>query len=308
LISVEDPAVPPFNSDSIPKDRRLSRLRTRLQWKKLFLRRRIYSRSWNISADLKALARTCGYPPAKIDFRVETWPRLLLPELVFFPKQLDFPRTRTPESAFFIEASVDMQRRDGDFPWDRLDDRKPLVYCTLGTVVPFKAPSRASEFFQMFMDGMAQSPELQGVVTISKYVDAGELNCPRNVLAVAEAPQVEVLKRASLMVSHGGVTGLKESALLGVPMLLIPIHYDEFGNAARVVYHGLGARLRLNDVSASELRRLIDTVLTDPSYSARAKLMSEQLMKLEHESPGVKIVENILSRGVDASIESDTEK
>ena len=44
------------------------------------------------------------------------------------------------------------------------------------------------------------------------------------------------------MVSHGGVTGLKDSAFMGVPMLLIPIHYDEFGNAARVVYHGLGAR------------------------------------------------------------------
>jgi zeaxanthin glucosyltransferase len=296
LISVEDSAVPPFNSDLIPSDTPLSRLRIWLEWKKLFLRRRLYSRAWNISEELKTLARDSGYPPAKIDFRVETWPRLLLPpELVFFPKELDFPRTRKPEEAIFVEASVDLERRDADFPWERLDEDKPLVYCTLGTVVPFKAPSRCAQFFQMFMDALAQRPALQGVVTISNYLKAGEFNCPGNVLIVAEAPQVEILKRASLMVFHGGVTGLKESAFMGVPMLLIPIHYDEFGNAARVVYHGLGARLQLEKVSASELGRLIDRVLKDSSYSARAKLMSERLVKLEQESPGVAVVENMLS-------------
>jgi MGT family glycosyltransferase len=208
---------------------------------------------------------------------------------------LDFPRTRKPEGAIFIEASVDVERRDAEFPWERLDENKPLVYCTLGTVVPFKAPARCAQFFQTFMDAMAQRPALQGVVTISNYLKADEFNCPANVLIAAEAPQVEILKRASLMVSHGGVTGLKESAFMGVPMLLIPIHYDEFGNAARVVYHGLGARLQFEKVSEFELGRLIDRVLKDSSYSARAKLMSKKLVKLEHESPGVAVIENTLS-------------
>jgi UDP:flavonoid glycosyltransferase YjiC (YdhE family) len=295
LISVPDAAIPPFNSDLIPSDTPLSRLRTWLEWKKLFLRRRLLARAWNISGDLKALARDCGYPPAKIDFRVETWPRLLLPELVFFPEQLDFPRKRKPEGAIFIEASVDVERRDAEFPWERLVNDKPLVYCTLGTVVPFKAPSRCAQFFQTFMDAMAQRPALQAVVTISNYLKADEFNCPDNVIIAAEAPQVEILKRASLMISHGGVTGLKESAFMGVPMLLIPIHYDEFGNAARVVYHGLGLRLQLEKVSAFNLGRLIDTVLQDSSYSARAKLMSKKLVKLEHDSPGVAVIEDMLS-------------
>ena len=296
LISVEDPAIPPFATNLIPTRTPLSRLRTWLAWKRLFRRRRRYATDWDISPDLKALARDCGYPPKKIDFRVETWPRLLLPELVFFPKDLDFPRPRTPEGAMFIEASVDLERNDGDFPWDRIDGDKPLVYCTLGTVVTFKAPARVAQFFQMFMDAMAQRTNLQGVVTISNYLNADQFNCPANVLIVAEAPQVEVLKRASLMVSHGGVTGLKESAYMGVPMILIPIHYDEFGNAARVVYHGLGTRLQLKDVSAFALGRLIDEVLNDPSYSTRAKQMSEKLHKLEHQSPGVAIIEDTLSR------------
>jgi zeaxanthin glucosyltransferase len=294
LISVEDSAVPPFNTDLIPKGSHLSRGRTWLEWKKLFLYRRLYSRDWDISNDLKTLARDCGYPLDKIDFRVETWPRLLLPELVFFPKELDFPRSRKPEGAFFIEASVDSERKDGEFPWDRIEHEKPLVYCTLGSVVTFKFPARASRFFQMFMDAMAQRPALQGAVAIGNHLKAGEFNCPGNVLIVQHAPQVEVLERASLMISHAGVTGLKESAFMGVPMLLIPIYYDQPGNAARVVYHGLGVRLRLKEVSPFELGRLIDRVLDDSSYSARAKLMSEKLRALEHQSPGVAIIEDTL--------------
>jgi zeaxanthin glucosyltransferase len=295
LISVEDSAVPPFITSLIPADTWLSRLRTWLEWKKLFLYRRLYSRDWNISEELKALARDCGYPQEKIDFRVETWPRLLLPELVFFPKELDFPRSRKPEGAFFIEASVDLERKDGDFPWDQIENDKPLVYCTLGSVVTFKFPARAARFFQMFMDAMAQRPALQGAVAIGNYLKAEEFNCPGNVLILPYAPQVEVLKRASLMISHAGVTGVKESAFMGVPMLLIPIYYDQFGNAARVVYHGLGARLRLNEVSAFELGRLIDTMLNDSSYSARAKQMSESLRNLERQSPGVAIIEDVIS-------------
>ena len=296
LISVEDSVIPPFSTELIPKPTWPSHLRIWLEWKKLFWSRRRRSRDWDISEDLKALARDCGYPLEKIDFRVETWPRLLLPELVFFPKELDFPRSRKPEGAFFIEALVDIERRDGDFPWDRIDDGKPLVYCTLGSVLPFKFPARASGFFQMFIDAMAQRPELQGVVTIGNHLKPDEFNCPENVFITSVAPQVEVLKRASLMVSHGGVTGVKESAFMGVPMLLIPLSYDEFGNAARVVYHGLGARLRLKEVSVLELGRLIDRLLEDSSYSARAKIMSEKLSKLEQQSPGVAIIEDMLRR------------
>jgi MGT family glycosyltransferase len=307
LISVEDSAVPPFNTGLIPRRTPFSRLRTWFEWRKLFLYRRLYAGDWNISAELKALARDCDYPPDRIDFRVETWPRLLLPELVFFPEELDFPRGRKPEGASFIEASVDTQRRDSDFPWERLDGDKPLVYCTLGSLLPFKFPARAARFFQTFMDAMARRPSLQGVVTIGHYLKAEEFNCPANVLVVPEAPQVEVLKKAALMISHAGVTGVKESAYMGVPMLLIPVYYDEFGNAARIVYHGLGARLQLKEVSAPALGRLIDTLHEDSSYSARAKLVSQRLVELENRSPGVAIIERVLSGRSPAATPPDGE-
>jgi len=61
------------------------------------------------------------------------------------------------------------------------------------------------------------------------------------------------------------------------------------------VHHGVGARLGLYEVSAPELGRLIDRVLEDSSYSTRAKLMSERLVELENQSPGVAVIESMLS-------------
>jgi zeaxanthin glucosyltransferase len=279
----------------IPDQSPLSRLRTKLAWKKLFLWRRLISRAWDISGELKELAQRCDYPLNKIDFKVETWPRLLLPELVFCPKDFDFPRTTRPEGAFFVEASIDLERKDRDFPWDRLPGDRPLVYCSLGSVVTIKSARQAAQFFQMFMDAMAERSAWQGIVAIGNFLNADDFKRPANVLVVNETPQVELLKRASLMVYHGGISGVKESIFMGVPMLLIPLFYDQPGNAARVVYHGLGALLPLRKLSTLELGRLIDAVLEDPSYSARVMLMSKRFVELENHAPSVEIIESALA-------------
>ena len=182
VISVEDRSVPPFRTNLVPDDSLLSSMRIMLEWKKLFLRRRFRNRAWDISSELKALARDCGLPPGKIDFSVETWPRLMLPELVFCPKELDFPRRKIPEGAFFVEASIDLQRKDDSFPWSRLEERRPVVFCALGSLVTTKAAPQASRFFQMFLDAIRERPALQAVVAIGSYLKPEEFNCPANAL------------------------------------------------------------------------------------------------------------------------------
>ena len=97
------------------------------------------------------------------------------------------------------------------------------------------------------------------------------------------------------MITHAGHGSVVRALAHGVPLVCVPMGRDQNDMAARVVYHGLGERLRLKEMSAFELGRLIDRVLSDPSYSARARLMSEKLRDLEHQSPGVAVIEDILS-------------
>ena len=294
LISVFDSRVPPFRSDSMPPESLYSRIRVFVTWQALFLRRWLFPRV-SISPGLKALARSCNYPVDRIDFKVETWPRLLMPELVFCPEDFDFPRTKNPDGAYFVEASIDTERSDTQFPVERLIEGRPLIYCTLGTVVTVSHPQRAGAFFQMFMDMMNQMPECQAIVVLGNHLKIDDFNPPENVLVVNEAPQIGILARASLMVSHGGIGGVKEATFMGVPMILIPLFYDQPGNAARVVYHGLGERLPLKRLNAPELSKLIHKVIEDPSYGANVKAMSKKFRAVEEQTPSIEIIEKALN-------------
>ena len=82
---------------------------------------------------------------------------------------------------------------------------------------------------------------------------------------------------------------------MGVPMLLVPLHYDEPGNAARVVYHKMGLRLQLEEVSAGTLGSCIDTLLEDGTYRENAKRMSQRFVEIEEQSPACEIIEKALA-------------
>jgi len=297
LISVWDPLVPPFETGLIPDSSLSSRIKNVLAWRRSALRRWMTDIGGpSIFDDVREFARCCKYPLERIDFNVETWPLLKLPNLVFCPRDFDFPRSREPESAYFVEPSIDEERVDDDFSWDWLRDGKPLIYCSLGSVAPFKYARRAARFFQVFMNAMAKRPDRQGVVTIGDYLRAEDFDCPANVLIVRNAPQIEMLKRASTMVGHGGFSGIKECIFTAVPMVLLPMFYDHPGNAARVVYHGLGVRGKFDRIDAPGLNQLIDEALGNPSYSAKITTMSRTFIELQRRQPGVDVIENILNK------------
>ncbi len=295
LVSVVDSRVPPFGSHAIPRGTLLSRLGTRLSWERMFLRRRLLGTAFQIRGELRDLARACGYPFGRIDFRVETWPRLPGAELVLCPAELDFARSRAPAGARFVEAAVDLLRKEPPFPWERLSEDRPLVLCSLGSVVTFKLPRKAERVIQCFLDAMAGRPRWQGVAAVGRQLDPDGFRPPDNVVLVQEAPQVALLRRAALLVTHGGLTSVKESVLLGVPMVVVPFYFDQPGNAARVVHHGLGQRARLDALTPAELGALMDEVVTSPSCRQRAAAMSRRFAELEERSPASDLIEEVLS-------------
>lgn len=295
LISVEDSSVPPFHTSLIPSNSLGSRLKIAYAWKKLLLPRRLWKKRFDISGELKQLARDCGFPLNKIDFAVETWPRILLPELVFCPPEFDFPRRKMPACAFFVEASIDLERKDTTFPWARLQKGKPIVLCALGSLITERAASQAAHFFQMFLDALSQRPSIQAVVAIGRALKPESFNCPENVLLVPYVPQVELLKQCAVMVGHGGFSSVKETIFMGVPTLLIPLYYDEPGNAARVVYHGLGLQLDSEQVSPATLGSSLDRLLNEGSFLANARRMSQKFQEMEQRSPACEIIEKMLA-------------
>jgi UDP:flavonoid glycosyltransferase YjiC (YdhE family) len=133
------------------------------------------------------------------------------------------------------------------------------------------------------------------VVAIGAHLKPEEFDCPANALLVSHAPQLELLKRCAVMVGHGGFSSVKESIFMGVPMLLVPLSYDEPGNAARVVHHKIGLRLQLEEVSAVTLGSCMDTLLENDAYRDNIRRMSQKFVELEERSPACQIIENTLA-------------
>lgn len=85
-------------------------------------------------------------------------------------------------------------------------------------------------------------------------------------------PQVSLLERASVAVTHGGNNSVTESLTSGVPMLVLPFSTDQFAGAADIERAGVGLALPPNTSSPAELRAAVETLLTGPHRGAAASV------------------------------------
>src|SRR5262249_44209752 len=93
------------------------------------------------------------------------------------------------------------------------------------------------------------------------------------------APQIALLKRATLAITHAGLNTVLESLGQGVPMVAIPIGFDQPGVAARIAHHGVGEFTEVEELSPEALRELIQKVAETPSYGERARFFEEVIAR-----------------------------
>jgi len=186
------------------------------------------------------------------------------------------------------------QRPVIDFPWDRLDGR-PLIYASLGTL-----QNGSEDIFRKISDACV-GLDAQLVISMGgglNPIRLGEL--AGNPLVVRFAPQLELLKRAALVITHAGLNTVLESLAEGVPMVAIPLANDQPGVAARLKARGacvVVSRHRLNSV---ELRKAVTFVLQDPKYREAARVMQRAIQQLNGPDRAANLIEQILKlRSVD---------
>ncbi|WP_432073473.1 macrolide family glycosyltransferase [Streptomyces wuyuanensis] len=162
----------------------------------------------------------------------------------------------------FVGPSIGARPADPSFPADGL--RGPVLYASLGTV--FNADPRLLRTF-----ATALAP-LGGTVIVSTgQADPAVLGpLPANVIARRFVPQPEVLARAALFVTHGGMNSVNEAMYAGVPMLVVPQGADQPMVARRVEELGAGLSVRTQDVSVESVRALAGRLLHRPRFRAAA--------------------------------------
>jgi zeaxanthin glucosyltransferase len=198
-----------------------------------------------------------------------------LAHITQLPRCLDFPRSGLPPTFHYTGPFVDETARISmQFPWDQLDER-PVIYASLGTTL--KGEPATFHLIAEACDGLG----MQLVMAIGGRRDPGIFrDMPGKPLIVKEAPQLELLKKAEIVITHAGSNTVFETLLQGKPMIAIPKTFDQPAIAARLAWLGAAIVLRPDKLSAQEIRSALSTLLSDPSYrnaarGLQAKIRSE---------------------------------
>jgi zeaxanthin glucosyltransferase len=205
------------------------------------------------------------------------------------PKEFDYPISHLPPQFHYAGPFHDNEGREPvSFPWEKLTG-KPLIYASLGTLV-----NGLKNVYSTILEAAGEFPEMQVVLSVGRNVSPGDLGpIPSNTIVVCMAPQIELLKRAALCITHAGLNTALEALAQGVPMVAIPIGFDQPGVAARIAYHGVGEFVEIGNLTARRLSELIVKVKENPSYRDKARWFQKVLAKTRGLDVAADIIEKV---------------
>lgn len=190
--------------------------------------------------------------------------------LVLIPKAMQPNADRVDEKIYtFVGPGLD-RRDDGD--WPAPPDGRRLALVSLG--------SAYTDRVDFYRDCVAAFADLdwQLVIAIGRYADpAGIGPLPPNVELHRWVPQLAVLGRASLFVTHAGMGGCSEGLYQGVPMVAVPQAVDQPGNAAVLEALGVGRALEPSRVTPESLRAAVLELSGDPEVARRSAALRAEL-------------------------------
>jgi len=212
--------------------------------------------------------------------------------------EFDFPRRELPETFHYGGAlAADRPCPNDDFPWDQLDGR-PLIYASLGTV----SSNRRHEIFRKIAVACADL-DAQLVISAGSWEedekvtrhDLSEL--PGNPLVMDFVPQIALLKKADLLITHAGQNTVVEALTLAVPMVALPRGADQPALAARLERSGAGLRTSFFHLSARHLKQLVQRALSEESYREKVRSLQQGMIATGGVQRAAEIAERALTTG-----------
>jgi MGT family glycosyltransferase len=176
------------------------------------------------------------------------------------------------ERFHFVGPSMSDRMEAGGFPWERV--RHPvIVYASLGTLF------NKDVAFYWSCFGAFQDQDLQVVLSIGSNVSADSLGpAPQNFIVQAHVPQLEVLRRAAMFITHGGMNSVNEGLYHGVPLVVIPQMGEQQLVGRRVEELGAGLYLAKEEATPRKLRDAVHRILAEPGFRSQAAVVRESFL------------------------------
>jgi MGT family glycosyltransferase len=203
-----------------------------------------------------------------------------------------------PQSFHYLGPWFDDHSAHIPFPFEKLDSR-PLIYGSIGTL-----QEEQSDMFRVMAEACA-TLDAQLVLSLGHPESQKSRELPGNPLVVNYAPQLELLKRASVTITHSGMNTTQQSLFFGVPMVAIPLAHDQPAIAARLVRTGAGIVIPPAALRVEKLRSALKSLLPkDNAYRAQAARLQQIAQASGGIPAAVRILEGIAESSSPPVVES----
>lgn len=175
---------------------------------------------------------------------------------------LEPPRPDLPAHVHFIgDLAAGTRGAEVRPAWlDALDPSRPVIHVSEGTLGRDRG-SLVGRTVEALTDEPMQ-------IVVGGRHRAGPL--PDSVIAAEWVPQDLLFPDTDLFVTNGGYGGMMAALSHGVPVLAVPSSTEKWVGAGNVVNSGAGLRLQARKAAPGVMKRMVRTLLTDPTFRAAA--------------------------------------
>ena len=214
------------------------------------------------------------------------------------PEAFDFESSYWPSQFHHTGPFHDGKGREKvEFPWDQLTG-EPVVYASMGTILNGRV-----DVFRTIAAAAAKHRDMQLVLSVGNQVDPAQIgSVPGNAIIVKRAPQLELLKKASLCITHAGLNTVLESLTQGVPQVAIPVSFDQPGVAARIADRKTGVVTSLDKLTPDHLADLLSEVQNNPIYRQNSRKLQQAIV----EADGLAVAADLVETSLGARVVSET--
>jgi len=186
--------------------------------------------------------------------------------MIFTSKDF-FGEMSLPSGYKFIGPVIQHRAAQTAFSWEKLGT-DPRILVSIGTTFDH---NYKKEFFQKVIDALGNEPV--SVVVVSDPALFAEW--PDNFIVQERVPQLELLPHLDAVVCHGGHNTVCESLSHGLPLVVIPIAYDQSHVAGRVIHVESGIRLNYKRFKAAHLQTAVWEIIRNPAYKEAAQRIKQ---------------------------------
>jgi MGT family glycosyltransferase len=174
-------------------------------------------------------------------------------------------------------------------PWPE-SDPTPLVMVSFSTGFE----QRNVDKVQRTLDALGSEP-VNVVATTGGIVAPNEVATPANAVVLNYAAHDPILRRAALVVTHGGHGTAMRALRHGVPMAVIPGPAGDQPYVAAAIQEWGAGRALPSDASAEAIREAAQRILAAPSYREHARRRAAMLAGVDGAANAADEVEALLS-------------